>query len=163
VGHPLFRFQPKRVVGAGPDGPDTVTLTGMFAGKVEEGSLLLKIDIEGAEWDALDSVPVGVLRYFRQIAVEFHGFDRYRDPEWRDRATRVLHKLTAFHRLVHVHGNNFNPTFGAGTGEFPYDVEMTFALASAYRLSPSFESFPGPLDRPNKANMPDCELGTFRF
>jgi len=164
VGHPLFRFQPKRVVAeGGSDEPGAVTLSEMVTGKVEEGGVLLKMDIEGAEWDVLDSVPVDVLRYFRQIAVEFHGFNHYRNQEWRDRARRVFDKLTAFHRLVHVHGNNFNPTFGAGVGEFPYDVEMTFALASAYRLSPSFDSFPCSLDRPNKANMPDYELGDFRF
>jgi hypothetical protein len=163
-GHPLFRFQPKRVVaGRGSSEPGTITLREMLAGTVGEGGALLKMDIEGAEWDVLDSVPEDVLRHFRQIAVEFHGFNRYCDQQWRDRATRIFQKLTAFHRLVHVHGNNFNPTFGAGVREFPYDVEMTFALASAYRLSPSFESFPCSLDRPNKPNMPDYDLGDFRF
>ena len=35
--------------------------------------LLLKMDVEGAEWDALLQTPDSVLKLFNQIAIEVHG------------------------------------------------------------------------------------------
>ena len=35
--------------------------------------LLLKMDVEGAEWDTLLQTPDSVLKLFNQIAIEVHG------------------------------------------------------------------------------------------
>jgi methyltransferase FkbM-like protein len=162
INHPLFQFHRKALVGVISDPAREVLLSSVIPAG-QGANLLLKMDIEGAEWEVLDATKTEELARFRQVVIEFHDLDRYRQPQWRARARRVFEKLAATHRLVHVHGNNFNTTFAGGSRECPRDLEMTFALASHYELSPSGEHFPGPLDRPNKAGMPDYKLGSFRF
>jgi hypothetical protein len=162
IDHPLFQFHRKCLVGVISDPARDVLLSSVIPAG-QGANLLLKMDIEGAEWEVLDATKTGELARFRQVVVEFHDLHRYREPQWRARARRTFEKVTATHRLVHVHGNNFNATFGGGSRECPRDLEMTFALASHYELSPSDEHFPGRLDQPNKAGMPDYKLGNFRF
>jgi hypothetical protein len=162
VNHPLFQFHRKCLVGVISDPAGEVLLSSLIPSGLG-ANLLLKMDIEGAEWEVLDATGTEDLARFRQVVVEFHDLHRYRQPQWRARASRVFEKLTATHRLVYVHGNNFNATFAGGRRECPRDLEMTFALASHYKLWPSGEHFPGPLDRPNKAALADYKLGDFSF
>ena len=41
-------------------------------------TLLLKMDVEGAEWDSLLTTPDDVLAHMDQVAIEFHGTDERR-------------------------------------------------------------------------------------
>jgi len=163
VPHPLIQFHRLRVLGEDNGQPGTITLKNILPPDRATGHALLKMDIEGAEWEVFDSMPPEIPGLFRQILVEFHGCNHYHNPAWRERAARVFQKITTTHHLIHVHGNNYMPTFSAGVREFPCDLEMTFALKSAYDFSVSDEKFPGPLDRPCKPGLPDLDLGDFRF
>ncbi len=51
---------------------------------------LLKVDIEGAEWDVLGSLTEREARIIRQISVEFHDF---MDPELRPRTESCIARL----------------------------------------------------------------------
>jgi len=129
----------------------------------EEQKLILKFDIEGAEWDVIDGLDDSVLRHFSQITCELHDLGRFTEPEWYERAARVVGKLTRHHRLIHVHGNNGAPTFWNGVADFPCVLEASFARASLYDIVESDELFPGALDCPNVAGVPDIPMGHFRF
>ncbi|WP_036257741.1 FkbM family methyltransferase [Methylocapsa aurea] len=51
--------------------------------KISGDHLILKMDVEGAEFDALRAVPDNILRRFEQIVLEVHGLNRLDDPVFR--------------------------------------------------------------------------------
>lgn len=58
--------------------------------------LVLKIDVEGAEWDTFMKTPQPVLHQIEQLAVEFHGVHTVRDRE-------VLAKLKQTFYIANLH------------------------------------------------------------
>jgi len=61
--------------------------------------IFLKMDIEGSEFNWLDSMTEAELDCFSQIVIEYHWpFDIYR--------MNMLKKLNKTHYIIHVHGNN---------------------------------------------------------
>jgi hypothetical protein len=162
--HALFHFH-RQKIGPRPDPPgQTVSIEHLLRQEGHLGkSLILKMDIDGAEWEVLDQMDDDLFKTFRQIVCEMHDLNRFIEPAWCARAGRVIKKLTRHHKLVHVHGNNYVPPFWNGFSDFPDVLETTFALGSAYDLMESDETFPGPHDRPNARGTPDFPLGNFRF
>lgn len=75
---------------------------------LEENSLakdlILKIDIEGWEWEVLDSLSSVELGRFKQIFGEFHGFHEIRNFELIE---RVVNKLADNFVVTNNHANNW--------------------------------------------------------
>jgi hypothetical protein len=164
VSHPLFTFQPWRI--GAQDDPDTqtVSLASLIELNRHEGTdLILKMDIEGAEWDVLAGIDPERLKSFRQIIIEFHSLHRVAELDWGDRAATALARLTRYHQAVHVHGNNLSRIIIAGDLRITESLEVTLARRDAYRLVATEETFPGPFDRANSRVFPDFPLGTFPF
>src|SRR5947207_14476197 len=65
--------------------------------------LIIKMDIEGAEWDSLLAAPDELLASIPQITMEMHGFD---DPK----IVEVLWTLKRNLYLVNLHFNNWSCT-----------------------------------------------------
>jgi len=63
--------------------------------------LIVKMDIEGGEWDSLLAAPEDLLASIPQITMEMHGFD---DPK----IVEVLRKLKRNFYLVNLHFNNWS-------------------------------------------------------
>ena len=164
VAHDLFRFSRKKIGPVHKPAEQIVSLGQLMCENAHIGKkLILKMDIDGAEWDVIDQMEDSLLRNFQQIVCELHDLSRFIEPTWYARAARVIGKLTRYHRLIHVHGNNFMLPFWNGRFDFPDVLEASFALASGYRLVESEETFPGELDCPNARNVQDIQLGDFRF
>lgn len=64
----------KSTVGKGDINVATVTLSEVVTMFPENEDIVLKMDIEGAEYDVLYSTPVHILRRFKSIAIEIHQF-----------------------------------------------------------------------------------------
>jgi hypothetical protein len=164
--HRAFHFRPVRIAptdGGNSGNMRTIQTLLEENGHASETEMILKMDIEGAEWDVLDYASPLTLERFRQIVCEFHGFSGLSDNGWCERAERVLVKLLSTHAPVHVHGNNFG---GFNTVEglpIPDVLEVTFARRSSYSFESSSELFPTELDRPNSPKKPDIYLGSFSF
>ena len=65
--------------------------------------VIIKMDIEGAEWESLLAAPDELLASIPQIAMEMHGFD---DPK----ILEALRKLKRNFYLVNLHFNNWSCT-----------------------------------------------------
>ena len=66
-------------------------------------NIFLKMDIEGSEFNWIDSMTETELDNFSQIVVEFHWpFDIYR--------MNMLKKLNKTHYIIHIHGDNYSDT-----------------------------------------------------
>jgi hypothetical protein len=146
----------KRMVGTRDDAA-TVTLASLLQRvRQARGSssgaewIILKIDIEGAEYDVLPP-PEGELGDVSALLVEFHDLHR----KW-ERFEQVVQRLLGTFYLVHVHGNNFQPCID-GT-DIPQALEITFLNRSLVEETPPASRLPFPrdgLDMPNNWQRPD--------
>lgn len=112
----------------------------------------LKMDIEGAEWEWLEKIPLETLDKLKQICIEFHYINN-------GGKVKLLEKLSKTHYLVHIHGNNTDrciPRNGVG---IPQILECTY-IHKDFLKNPilSRESFPSDLDMPNLKGKPDIKL-----
>jgi hypothetical protein len=126
-------------------------------------NIILKMDIECAEWSALDAMDASLLGRFSQIVCELHAFQNLWDAGWRSGVERVLRKLEEHYAVVHVHANVCGGVSCVAGVIVPNVLEVTFANRSLYAFEPSNEIFPGPLDTSCSPDEADLFLGQFRF
>lgn len=125
-------------------------------GHKEHHNIILKIDVEGAEFDSFLATPEATLAQFSQIIFEFHWFQDNLSQKKLD----VLKKLNITHQVVHLHGNNYS-TAGNVDGVFiPNVLEVTYVRKSDHNFSTCRDFFPRKeLDFPNNKHAPDIQLG----
>lgn len=161
--HPNFRFHKTEL--AVTDGNEKLSLLSAIHanGHVAHDDMILKMDIEGAEWEILDTISNDILARFTQILLEIHDLGRLEEPDWRARANRVFAKIGATHACIHVHGNNWGRLCVVGGIPLPDVLELSFARRDIGTIVPSDELFPTSLDFPNNPRNHDFFLGGFRF
>ena len=162
--HPSFHFNK---IGIAPnlDDPQLVTLDRMLEdnGHADEQHMLLKIDVEGAEWDVLDGMSSNLLGKFDQIVVEYHALEYLDRDSFRHRAERVFRNIDHTHACIHVHGNNYG-SFGIVRNiPIPNVLEVSYVLRDRFSLIESTDIFPTHLDDPCKSDEPDLFLGDFKY
>jgi hypothetical protein len=89
-------------------------------------NILLKMDIEGAEWAVFRNTREDVLNQFQQIVIEFHGIHKISDPTKAEEMIAALLKINSTHRLVHLHSNNFEPVRIITGVPLPNVIEATY-------------------------------------
>jgi hypothetical protein len=114
--------------------------------------LILKMDVEGAEFAALGAAPESVLERFEQIAIEVHGLHRMEDVGYRATFCAVFQKLNRLFTLFHVHANNCDGPNGLRiVAGLPVSslLELSYVRTSTVKPSPSRTLYPTSLDYPN--------------
>ena len=161
--HDNFRFE--RLSVAAEDGDGAVRLETILQTRVDAGDrpLLLKIDVEGAEWEIIQAADSAILPRFKQIVCEFHDLDRLAEDQFGERAKAVFEKLARTHFVFHVHGNNCGSFTNVGNVVVPQTIEVSFARREDYDPVQSDDEFPTALDYPNQPGRADLFLGRFRF
>lgn len=91
---------------------------------VSAGALLLKIDIEGAEWPILAEEPTKNLKKFREIVIEFHNLKEISAHPLYLRAVRNI--MNAGFVVDHIHGNNCCEEVSFGSHHVPNVLEVTY-------------------------------------
>ncbi len=117
------------------------------------GVSLVKIDIEGAEWDSLMATSDVVLDRIVQMPMELHGTDQRKVLE-------VVRRLNRQFYLVNLHFNNFScsPEAAPLPGRA---YQVLWVNKRIGELDPNGPS-PAPMSRlnaPDGPNHPDCQLG----
>jgi hypothetical protein len=132
-------------------------------GHVYRDDMLLKVDIEGHEWDSLQVIATSTFGNFRQIVAEFHGMRLLEIESFRERAHRLFSTIRQTHEVIHVHGNNFAGMWIVKGIPLADCLELTFVNRKYHTFVPCNESFPSHLDFPNDANRVDLIMGSFTF
>lgn len=127
-----------------------------------ERSLLLKIDVEAAEWDIFAQEPVENMKKFREIVVEYHWLNKQDQHPLYLAAVKKIEE--AGFAVSHLHGNNY----GGGNVHFdgyriPNVLEVTYIQKPAQGCAANIPYHIPNLDTPNNAaayEIPDARLPT---
>jgi len=103
-----------------------LSLSKVLARLVKFNDLILKIDIEGSEWDLLDLASSVELSNFRQIVVEFHWLHEIVNENFRIKVLRVLEKVNKTHCVINAHPNNWSDPLIIENLQIPNVIEVTF-------------------------------------
>jgi hypothetical protein len=151
-GRPVFHDEcvageTARIEGRPFDTPENQLAKNGDAGK----HLVVKIDVEGAEWDTLLRTPDAILDRIDQLAIELHGVDQ---PE---RFLGVVRKLKRFFYVANMHFNNFS--CARGIAPFPaWAYEVLFVSKHLGVLGGSGPAGAPPgLTTPNNPASADCQ------
>lgn len=127
-------------------------------GDLDNQNLILKMDIEGAEWDVLDRIPDELLNHFMQISLELHGVCNL---ERKEQILKILRKLGLSHQTVWVHGNNIDKAEMEDGILIPNLIETTYVRKDICLFEDGACEFPMPLDLPNIPHRKDFILGNW--
>ena len=155
---PTVRKPPVKVPGAAfhrigvggsstPDGSyrplrDLVRLSGF----VDGGDLLLKMDVEGAEWSVLSALAPDELSGYRQIVTELHELSRLADPGAAGPVLTALRTLSHTHLPFHVHANNYSRLVRFDRYWFPDTIEVSFLRRDLARAAHPATQVTSPCD-----------------
>jgi hypothetical protein len=118
-----------------------------------DNHVLVKMDVEGAEWDSMLKTPDQVFEKVDQMIFEFHGVDQ--DIA---RSLEVVLRLKKFFHVAHLHINNFSCEHGLQPfGGWAYEVTFVSKRLAQVDTTSAKVSLPNPLDTPNNPLAPDCQ------
>lgn len=120
-----------------------------------ESHMILKMDVEGAEWDFFDTVSPYILNLFEQMTFELHGLTNTKN---RKRIISALEKVNKTHQAIWVHANNAGNAEQAGDIVMPDLLEITYANRNNYTFLSTEYHCPLDIDQPNLKNRSDIEL-----
>lgn len=125
-------------------------------GHCDNEDMILKMDVEGAEWDVLSTFPADELDRFDQITLEMHWF---LDLNNRGKIIESLKNLNKYHQIVHIHGNCFSLSIPMDGYNMPNIMEATYVRKRNREFVKSERFFPTPLDRKNDWSYPEIMMG----
>ena len=128
-------------------------------GDLGNDRLILKMDVEGAEWDFIENTSSEILSQFRQMTFELH---RLTEMEKEEQILHCLNKLNLTHQVVWIHANNFGHIEKAGEElEIPAYIEITYVNKAAYRTEKGDCNFPLSIDMPDYPSIEEYILGNW--
>jgi hypothetical protein len=128
------------------------TLTNHLRRNGDRGkTLVMKIDIEGAEVASIMATPQHVLDRIDQLAMEIHGTNR--------EVLRMVRKLKRTFHLIHLHFNNqaCAPLRHSPLPSGAYQVLFVNKRIGVIDPTKPFATLPHPLDAPDYALGGDCQ------
>jgi hypothetical protein len=131
------------------------TLESQLARNGHAGRVVVKMDVEGAEWDSLLQAPTGVLERIDQLVIELHGVGE-------EKHVAVVRRLKQYFHVANVHFNNH--TCLPRIDPFPAHVyEVLFVNKRIATAGAPRPWGPHPLDEPNDPKLPDCQAPASRW
>ncbi len=133
--------------------------------RIEGDRLILKMDVEGHEFDAMLALGPEVLARFEQLTFEVHCLMFVEDANFRaTQFTPFFQRLNDQFTLHHVHANNFDGVdLRVVDGlPIPCHLELSYVRTSTVTRRPSETLYPTPLDYPN-VGYPDKALWFYPF
>jgi hypothetical protein len=133
----------------------------------EDTDMILKMDIEGHEYDVINKDIDLIKKHFSQISIEIHGLIEEIPEGWviddllkKIKPDKILKEtffknLSKYYNIIHIHGNNHSYRFF----DFPDSLEISFLRKDFPTLGGDDISFPvDGLDFPNYDMVEDFKL-----
>ncbi|MEN9506418.1 MAG: hypothetical protein RI958_2344 [Actinomycetota bacterium] len=156
--HPRFSFMKRHLGAVTTD--QTITIGDWIEHSLGDrpGDLVLQMDIEGAEWEVLPTMPPTLLQRFRVIVIELHHLDDLHLASTFRHMAPVVRTLLQTHACVHIHPNNCLPSVTIDGIELPQVAEFTFVRHDRAEATGHARQFPHPLDVDNTTWRPTMVL-----
>jgi len=140
--HSRLNFLPLKIVGSSESGPNVIRIESLISdhiqGTFRENSMnILKLDIEGSEWDALNTDVDFSL--FSQILLELHYFNRLVEDDFLATVVKVLREINKTHVAVFLSGNNCCGFSILGGHALPNVMEVTFVSRDKFEICETLE------------------------
>lgn len=117
-----------------------------------ESDLILQMDIEGHEFDVINSTSTELLKKFRIIIIEFHVLQSVWNKSYFYKAESTFQKLLKTHECVHIHPNNCCGIETIEGVDIPVVAEFTFYRKDKIKSRKKVKVFPHILDQDNTKN-----------
>lgn len=160
--HPNYTFQSKFIRSYSDEAARCLSMDDWYESTPAShhtGDMLLEMDVEGAEYEIVHSMSERLLRRFRIVVIEFHSLTLLGARQTFPFMRSAFHKLLKYHRVVHIHPNNFGlGTFDFNGIELPTVLEMTFYRSDRCLAHDRYPSFPHALDQENHPRLPPVPL-----
>lgn len=133
-------------------------------------SCFVKMDIEGWEWQWLESLDTSTLSRIRQLTIEYHfmllidndtKFDEKKLLGKFTERLNILSKINGTHVMCHIHANNFAQQLKYNDYELPVVFECTYLNKNIFVnnddiiLFKNIRSLPTAYDAPNYDQIDD--------
>lgn len=117
--------------------------------------LIMQIDIEGGEYEAILGLSQANLNRFRIIAIEIHNIESWAQKTFFPIAESFIKKLNSNFHVVHFHPNNFAGLTNISGAKFPRVVEITLLRKDRVTVAISPADLPHSLDQRNSTDNPE--------
>jgi hypothetical protein len=127
--------------------------------KKKSDEFILKIDIEGSEYEALLNIDEENLKKTRILIVEFHTLRDLKNRSFFRIFENVINKLQNFFYIMHLHPNNAGKNIKIHDYEIPDLLEVTFLRKDRIsRILKNNKSYPLSIDQKCLKNKKDIFL-----
>ena len=147
----------------GPTTDDNyITLKDWISSKIDykkNNELILQLDVEGDEYNILNSLDIYTLKKFRIILIEFHQLHYIFDSFTFKNIKKVFDKLNKYFYCTHIHPNN-NPEFIVKERDIiiPPVMEFSYLRKDRSYIIEQKLNFPSEIDQPNNPSREDIDL-----
>lgn len=154
---PKSSFLKKKVVKSVSNEREEITLAQLLKNLPQGEKVIIKMDIEGSEWEVLDNFDWREYPLVCQLVIEFHGLlDRAKNFD-APKMLEVIQNLTNEFVVVNFHPNNYGDFECFLNIPIPDVVELT--LVRKGWITSEFSNLkPSQLNAPNNPNVPEIEM-----
>lgn len=144
----------------GSSGEEHVTLSEIIETYFPKcNDLILSMDIEGGEYEVLNSIQIDYLMKFRIIVIELHYLNKILNAhEYFKVVEPNVNKLLDNFYILHLHCNNGGGYFYLRGMKFPRVIELTLIRKDCVKNIFGFAKLPHILDAPNIKGVKDARL-----
>ena len=125
--------------------------------------VILKMDIEGGEWDIIAALPEKAMDAFEQIVVEFHWLENLKRDSFTAQVRAALQRLNERFTLCHVHANVHGGLRRPAGVVLPNVIEATYVRSDLISRTPNQTFYPTEHDRTNRPGSKDIVLSMYPF
>jgi hypothetical protein len=151
-----YRFI-KKNIGTYED-QETITLDAWINSCEIKNNTLLQMDIEGSEYEAINSISENNLNKINVMIIEFHHFEQVFTKLGYLVINNSLKKILKYFDVAHVHPNNCCGSYKIKELIIPSTLELTFLNKKLTLKKENINSIPNKLDYKNIENKPDIFL-----
>lgn len=126
--------------------------------KSDDKDMILKIDVEGAEWLAFANTTSAELAHYTQILVEFHDLHKLSNDTQFEVMRKAIRNLCETHLPIHLHANNYSRLVRFGRYWFPDVIEVSFFRKSDSTKAVIRSVVASDVDNPNCSELSDFNL-----
>lgn len=110
-------------------------------------NLILKVDIEGFEYESVTCQSADILKKFKVMIFEMHSLEQIATVFGLRAIQLFIDRITANHTIVHAHANNVGGIWKIAGVEIPAGLEITLLRNDAFVEDRGPSVLPHPLDR----------------